>query len=294
MRFIIGMLAIFGSCFLTAGCGGGGSGDGGGGTIPLSTNACGILGLNSRVINGTVCENPGRSAVVRFVTVYQNGELQACSGAMLSQRKLLTAAHCLLDIDNLRNAPEGIVVVAGERGNAKVLEVPVEGLFVHTGFRVERLAGEVNMFNDIAVAILPEPAGVPTLPIITSASPTVGEAVQIYGYGQSEVGTDTANSLEELIEDIRLLRSGEMEVQLVTNNHIRAVFSNGSGVCRGDSGGPLVYVVNGRPGIVGVASQLVNVDKRDCSKGAITQWTRLQSTEVLEQLLAFAPEADLL
>lgn len=286
---------------LAAACGGGSSdGDSGSSTgnanTSISTNACGVLGLNTRVINGTECDGLSSSPVVRILTAYQNGSVATCSGTMITGTEVLTAGHCILDFSDLNNIPVESVVVAGDVGSARAISV--RSFAYHPGLRREPSGEEVNTFNDIAVLYLSEAAGVPTLPILTSTVPAVGEVVQIFGYGQSVTGPPaTDSSFEELVNSQAYLRSGEMLLTFVSNNHLRADFlEQGSMICRGDSGGPLVYMYNGQPTIVGVASELVISGELNlnCDRGSTGQWTRLQSSEILNSLLELVPNAQTL
>ena len=283
--FLFGLLALC-SC-------GGGSGSGGGGGTSLSNNSCGSIGLNTKIINGTTCSGLGRSPVVRLFSIFADGSAANCTGAVITPTVILTATHCLVPADASVPVAQ-IIVAAGEKGSATVVEATQ--YLIHSGFRVEQTGDELNMFNDIALVYVGNPLPVPTLPILVSTTPRAGEVVDIFGYGQSKVGfLPPPATTEEFVNSTIELRSGEMEISSVTNNHLRAIFQkDGSMVCHGDSGGPLIFEVNGQPAIVGVTSQLVLSSRLDCGVGAIAQWTRLQSSEVLDVLLAAVPDASIL
>lgn len=280
-------LALFG-LFLSS-CGGGG---GGGSSSPdISNNACGTLGLNPKVINGTVCSGLSQSPVVRVFAAFQDGNIESCSGTMLTPTRTLTAAHCVVDFSNLSNRPKFLAVAAGDPGSIKVVEAV--SFVLHRGLRPEVINGETNIFNDIAVINLGSSVNVPIMPILTSTGPIVGDIVQIFGYGQSTPGQlPPPSSLQEFVDSSASLRSGEMILTSITNNHLRAeALSGKSMVCHGDSGGPLVFTYNGEPTIVGVTSELLRQTGEQCDTGSIAQWTRIQSSEVLSGLLALVPNA---
>lgn len=272
-------------------CGGGG----GGGSNAAGNDSCGAIGLGARslmrVVNGTACANLERSPIVRVITAFRSGAVETCTGTMLTPRVVLTAWHCTANVTNLADRTAAIYVAAGEVGGGEVRTVT--GTFLPPGIRVEQAGGELNIFNDVAILALDKPLNLPVLPILLSTAPSVGSVAQVYGYGQSKSGPPSApKTVEEAVESIRELRSGEMVITSVTNNHIRAEYINGSSmICRGDSGGPLVFVHNGEPTIVGVASQLPRPQDVECGPRAVAAWTRLQSTEILEALLATVPDA---
>ena len=58
------------------------------------TNACSVLGLNARIINGTECST-SNSPVVELEMVDTFGQVALCSGTMITKDDVLFAAHCL-------------------------------------------------------------------------------------------------------------------------------------------------------------------------------------------------------
>lgn len=277
-------VSILLSCLLSA-CGGGG----GSSSPDLSTDACSSIGLYPRVIDGTSCGGLQQSPVVRVITSFEDGSAATCTGTMISDRKVLTAIHCFVKASDLSVYPNAIGIVAGEAGSHQT--IVATNFYISPLFRLERIAGEVQFFNDFVIMELAHSPGLPTLPILASRSLNAGDTVKIYGYGRTTPGTSELPN-DNLVD----LFSGETSVRSVTNNHIRTLFSGGSGTCFGDSGGPLIAMVNGQPAIAGILSQFVekNGQPGDCSQGSVSQYTNLQSTELLGAILASVPEAQVL
>ncbi|MCB0321633.1 MAG: trypsin-like serine protease, partial [Bdellovibrionales bacterium] len=119
----------------------------------------------------------------------------------------------------------------------------------------------------------------PTLPLLGSRDIQNGELVSIFGYGLDEN------------QKIDVLKSGEMKVSGVTDNHIFAKFDGaGSNTCNGDSGGPAIYTFtkDGREidAVVGVVSTGEIVD---CSAGDTTLFANAHSSSNLSFITQSVP-----
>ena len=247
---------------------------GGGSETGNDTNACNIIGLNPKVINGTTCEETLNSSVVRLVKLDDAGNVQSvfCTGVMIAPRTVLTAAHCAGAFGS-----GNIVVIAGDVGNTR--GSLVTRVSIAPGFS----SGVDNrLFNDAMVLGIADDLAIPVMPILLSRGVEIGEPGYVFGYGRTVIG-DQANPEQGLD-----LQGGTMSVIEVTPNHIFVFFDGNVNVCNGDSGGPLIVSVNGQPAVAGIVS---SGSIPGCAEGDVTTFTNLQSPSVLPWLASVAPSA---
>ncbi|RIL08792.1 MAG: hypothetical protein DCC75_08040 [Proteobacteria bacterium] len=248
------------------------SGGGGGDDAPIGTDSCSVLGLQSRIINGTECTS-ANSSVVQIVLIFNDGSLGSCSGSMITSRDVLSAGHCFPS--RVRGA---FVTANGAR---------VDGASFSRHPDYQETPGAI--FNDVAVLRLSSAVNLPTLGIVAGRDVKNGDLIDIFGFGESEGDPGDSSTSGTL-------RSGQMRIEDVTQNHLASSFDgSGSNTCAGDSGGPALLQYGSesgaRVGIVGITSTGV---KRDCGEGDVSLFTNVQSDSVLNFIVGAAPQVEVL
>lgn len=176
------------------------------------------------------------------VQIHYNGKL-LCSGSLLSERHVLTSAHCLADAKNTPDAWDDIYVIAGQTKqihlNSHEAKNRIYRLKIHPKY--DKLAYKA----DIAVALVREPirygriqyAKLCTRPLVA------GDVVNVYGYGLNEnLGSENNPLLSAKMSIIDLDECRELLVlQLPRNVLCTEGYKKRRTICRGDSGGPLMH-----------------------------------------------------
>lgn len=189
------------------------------------------------VVGGTL--EPGYPAVGAIVPVTPicgepvEASPLTCTGTLVAPRVVLTAAHCVENVDapqvlSVVFAPEPARALAAERVRAS------EGR-LHPAWR----AGE----NDIGALILSEDAPVAPVPLGGSALPAdlVGRLTRVVGFGIDDQGNTGSR------------RSGTARVTAVEAGTFSTVAAPGMS-CGGDSGGPSFLEIDGTEHVVGITS----------------------------------------
>jgi hypothetical protein len=146
-----------------------------------------------------------------------------CTGTLIADKWVVSAAHCFADGFNGGNFMIGNSV--NDRGARRVR---IARAYVHQGYDANRLV------NDIALVELVESAGIAPMEIARTA-PRVGESVKYVGFGVSDGIRDTGSGIKRSVDigttrvDATTLRSDDPNVN----------------TCRGDSGGPGMRLENG-------------------------------------------------
>jgi len=220
-------------------------------TAPSSSSCqCGIPNRSNRIVGGVeteVNEYPWQVALVS-----PNGRSPFCGGTLISDRHVMTAAHCTA---GSYATPSGMRVLLGEHKTDDATQVKVEVAAIND----DPLYDTSNLRNDFSILTLKEPVTFSSevrpicLPSDTSED-YAGQVATVSGWGTLSSGGNQPTVLMEV------------DVTVTTNTFCSGVY--GSGIsdinicamdagkdsCQGDSGGPLIIQENGRYALIGVVS----------------------------------------
>ena len=204
-----------------------------------------------------------------------------CGGSIIGDRWILTAAHCLLDSDE-------VVVGYGSNDRTKTTKIASEKIIVHPGY----IAGEKT---DVALVKLKKP--IPNASAISYADPAqdknllpAGAKVTVTGWGAIWDFQAFQNAVDVMagrrtVSERKLLNNEELEaprklhevdIEVIDPGECKAVYQSlqvpaftigdteicatgltgGKDSCFGDSGGPLIVAADNERGYaqVGIVS----------------------------------------
>ncbi len=107
-----------------------------------------------------------------------------CTGTLIADDLVLTAAHCVINpLTGGPHAPGAVHFVAGWRLGQKVAEREVESIAVHPDFTLRDYPGKEDMAADLALIRLAEPIpGDKAMPFEVAPAPEEGAALVLISY----------------------------------------------------------------------------------------------------------------
>jgi hypothetical protein len=168
-----------------------------------------------------------------------------CTGSLIAQDLVLTAAHCVLPGADYK------IIIPGEtpprlldvRRTASHPQFNVAGILAH---RASADVALLQLTAPLPQTRAPAPLGMPTIPI------TLGARLTVAGIGVTKRGDGKSGGSIRAADLAVTGKPGTLQIRLadpLTNNA-----RDGLGACTGDSGAPVFEMQGGRAVIVGVVS----------------------------------------
>ncbi|MBX3188145.1 MAG: trypsin-like serine protease [Labilithrix sp.] len=207
------------------------------------------------IINGTASPKE-QDAVVQLAVTVQGKNYASCSGTMIARNLVLTARHCVGDLNDditMTDYPANVLHVYV--GATAPRDVERNASPAATGKRLF-VPRTKNLIPDVALILLDAEVEAPIASIRLDGGAKENEALTIVGYGIDETNEKPA---------MRMQRTGVSVIALgptTTNHHelFEGEFAFGEAACSGDSGGPALSAKS--KAIVGVASRVSNGKER--------------------------------
>ena len=188
---------------------------------------------------------PSAEGVGRSIVTIVGSRGNFCTGALIAQRLVLTAAHCVQP-----GATYKIVEYGADR---QPQLQDVKNVAIHPTFNMQAMTAH-RATADVALLQLEAPLkeknvsalGLPQVPIVT------GSHFTIAGIGVTVRGQGNTGGTVRIAGLVATGRPGSLQIRLV--DPVGQGARDGLGACTGDSGGPVFEDRQGGPVIVGVVS----------------------------------------
>lgn len=204
-----------------------------------------FTGSAQAVLLGAASRDP--NGLRRSVVFIENSAGELCSGALIAQDLVLTAAHCVTDSASYR--------VAAVNRAFRPLRVKVVAITAHPSF-VTGTTPRTQPGVDLAVLRLERGLGSDFLPLDPTLSGRigVGDGVTVAGFG---VSNESRKGTARILRQANLVSLGPIEVAnrvLIVADPERLAETSGAGACRGDSGGPILAATQDSYLLYGIVS----------------------------------------
>ncbi|KAG5873749.1 hypothetical protein JTB14_008321 [Gonioctena quinquepunctata] len=260
-------------------------------------NICGkSVSTNALVLNGDEVPRGAFPWLVALFGVRAAGLTYLCSASLISDRHIITAAHCVKK-GNTVVKPSDLLLILGKLNIQKwVLSdgekmVEPESIHIHPDYK--DFSGDA----DVAILVLGDKLEFTKYirPLClwtgkTELEKVVGKKGTVVGWGKDENGlimTEEPKQIQlPIVSQETCLRSSYQFQYITSNRTFCAGFRNGSGPCNGDSGSGFIIKQDGKWMLRGVVStSLSDNHSRSCDLSNYVVFT--DASKFIDWFLSF-------
>ncbi|XP_026730235.1 collagenase-like [Trichoplusia ni] len=211
--------------------------------------------LGERIVGGSIssiADTPYQAGLVIQIFIILTS---VCGASLISNTRLVTAAHCYNDGSVTANS--FTVVLGSNTLFSGGTRIPTTNIVMHPQWNPSTAANDVAIINipSVTFSNVIQPIALPSGSDLNNNF--AGWSALASGYGLTSDGGSIGNNQQ----------LSSVTLNIITNNVCAATFgpfvhssnvctsgAGGQGTCRGDSGGPLAVQINGQSTLVGVTS----------------------------------------